>query len=368
MLQQMTIQQLADKVLDMRTRRHDFLVDTADLAWSLADMDDTGDPGCRLLLHTRDEASTLFNGGLSDRAYSQVLTALGVPKKYADRLRTHPAGPVRELLPDQLNTLSEFGRSRRMIRTYGLPDRPPGYGATVRAFLSDRYRRLDNDRVLSEMIHRVPDDLHVESCAITDDHMYVKLVRDGTVLDDGNYLGGIQQGVVIRNSEVGAGALTVRPMLFRLVCSNGMTSTLAQRFVHLGSTRHDTGLVPFGDDTLRKEDAAILAKAVDAVAWAVSESTGRVLLADIGKAQGDTIRDAAKAVEQLADSADLTDDEGADVLRYLAEGGEFTRWGLVNAVTRASQDATDYGRGSQLEQLGGMVLAGRVGSTLNTDD
>ena len=45
------------------------------------------------------------------------------------------------------------------------------------------------------------------------------------------------------------------------------------------------------------------------------------------------------------------------MLGYLIEGGDLTRYGLSNAVTRYSQDVEDYDRASWLEELGGEVIA-----------
>jgi hypothetical protein len=35
---------------------------------------------------------------------------------------------------------------------------------------------------------------------------------------------------------------------------------------------------------------------------------------------------------------------------------ELTRYGLIQAVTRASQEVEDYDRATELEQLGGQIL------------
>ena len=37
--------------------------------------------------------------------------------------------------------------------------------------------------------------------------------------------------------------------------------------------------------------------------------------------------------------------------------GDCSQYGLINAVTRASQDIEDYGRATELERLGGELLA-----------
>ena len=45
------------------------------------------------------------------------------------------------------------------------------------------------------------------------------------------------------------------------------------------------------------------------------------------------------------------------MLNHLIQGGDLSKFGLSNAVTRFSQDVESYDRASQLEQLGGEVIA-----------
>ncbi len=44
------------------------------------------------------------------------------------------------------------------------------------------------------------------------------------------------------------------------------------------------------------------------------------------------------------------------MLRHLATGGDFTRFGLLNAVTRTAEDAESYDRAIELERVGGEIL------------
>ena len=64
-----------------------------------------------------------------------------------------------------------------------------------------------------------------------------------------------------------------------------------------------------------------------------------------------------RAVEMLANRHCLTQDETGSVLRHLISAGDLSRFGLINAVTRASQDIPDYDRSTELERLGGQVMA-----------
>jgi hypothetical protein len=52
----------------------------------------------------------------------------------------------------------------------------------------------------------------------------------------------------------------------------------------------------------------------------------------------------------------ITESESHGVLQYLIEGGDFSLYGLANAVTRFSQDVTSYDRATKLEEIGYSVL------------
>jgi hypothetical protein len=44
------------------------------------------------------------------------------------------------------------------------------------------------------------------------------------------------------------------------------------------------------------------------------------------------------------------------VLSHLIQGGDLSRWGLANAITRQSQDEESYDMATQLEVDGGSVI------------
>lgn len=67
--------------------------------------------------------------------------------------------------------------------------------------------------------------------------------------------------------------------------------------------------------------------------------------------------DPVKEVELLADKFLLTQNERGDVLRKLFMSGDNSRYGLFNAVTAASQIADSYERATDLERIGGEILA-----------
>ncbi len=67
--------------------------------------------------------------------------------------------------------------------------------------------------------------------------------------------------------------------------------------------------------------------------------------------------DPVQSVEILADKFSLNQNERGDVLRQLFMGRDSSRYGLINAVTAASQIAESYERATELERIGGELLA-----------
>ena len=72
-----------------------------------------------------------------------------------------------------------------------------------------------------------------------------------------------------------------------------------------------------------------------------------------------------EAVEVLGDKYLLNKNERASVLRHFIMDNDFSQFGLVNAVTRASQDVEDYNRATELERIGGTVLEDSIKAKKN---
>lgn len=63
----------------------------------------------------------------------------------------------------------------------------------------------------------------IASCDITETHLYLKVINKSmkAEITEGDI---VQAGFVVSNSEIGLGALKVEPLVYRLVCKNGMIS------------------------------------------------------------------------------------------------------------------------------------------------
>jgi hypothetical protein len=63
-----------------------------------------------------------------------------------------------------------------------------------------------------------------------------------------------------------------------------------------------------------------------------------------------------QGIRELSNRFGIADFEATSILNFLSAGGDLTRWGTLNAVTRASQDVENYDRATELEALGGAIL------------
>ena len=66
--------------------------------------------------------------------------------------------------------------------------------------------------------------------------------------------------------------------------------------------------------------------------------------------------DPVAAVNKIAKKYTLNETQENAVLRHLIEGSDLSRWGLTNAVTRASQDVESYDDATDMERAGGKII------------
>ena len=70
----------------------------------------------------------------------------------------------------------------------------------------------------------------------------------------------VQAGVIVSNSEVGMGAVSIQPFVYRLVCSNGMVVTqMGKRRTHVGRVQEaiEDSFNIYTSETQEAEDRAL---------------------------------------------------------------------------------------------------------------
>lgn len=338
MKQQLELREFADKVYHNRFNKHDFVADTRSLV-----LRRTGTDDLRLLAPAADAEYEINN-----HAHSQIASRLKIPKIYYDRLLTdHP-----DLLAQQVSQLFHREPERRMVRTLN---------GTARGFLSDKFRTdMDNYDVAEAalpILEAVPD-MKVLSCAVTDTRMYLKAqfpqLRGDVKVGDT-----VTGGVVISNSEVGCGSLNIEVLLFRLICLNGMVGKSLVRKFHVGAKQgvSDDAYSVLSQTTRDKSAEAMRAIIGDVVKAATDEAKFELELDKLRDATEQRVDgDVPKAIEVLGNKLNLNQQEQSGVLSRLIEGGDLSRWGVANAVTRAASDIDDYDRATELERIGGKII------------
>ena len=171
----------------------------------------------------------------------------------------------------------------------------------------------------------------------------------------------VQAGIVISNSEVGCGSVRVEPMIFRLVCTNGMILPSALRRHHIGKAgegewNEGDAYEVFSDATRKLDDKAFWAKVNDVTMSALDSIRFRENLAKLAQTTAIDTGKPQEAVEIVGATFGLLEQEQETVLTHLAKGGDLSLWGLANAVTRSAEDMESYDRAIELERIGGQVI------------
>jgi hypothetical protein len=282
--------------------------------------------------------------GLNNVAHSQVAAALKIPKPYYDRMRTEQP----ELLAHNVNVWMHKEPKNKMFRTLD---------GNLRAFVSDRFRPLDNSDLAEAVLPTLADlDLTVESCELTEQRMYIKAIHP-TLTSEVKVGTIMAAGVVIKGSDVGMGSTEILRFVKELRCTNGwiVEKTVSQR--HIGRSTSvgdiDNAREFFTDHTRRQEDKAFFLKMRDTVAALFNKDEFEKSLTKFREAgEQEITADPMKVVEFVADKYRFTEDEKGSCLSHLIRGGDLSKLGLGAAITRTAQDLEDYDRATEFEATG----------------
>jgi hypothetical protein len=339
--------------------------------------------GGKLYLTGKDEATVrLIGSGLSveimDQALPQVASRVSpkIPSKWVKEMRDEWP----QHMADILTTMLRDTGKRRLVRILD---------GQCRAFLSDRYRILDNyDLAFASLDAARNHGAEVMEAAISDKKMKLKLINkqlwDKIDMTRSNseksdwYAGGLGNqehlgrvsarstgdlpggpGTVwpiatISNSETGHGGLSVRLGILAGICFNLATVEEVASMIHLGQ-QNDVGI--FQPETCALEARAIMAKCADAIRAAFTPEVFSALVERCRHAQDQEVKDSIEAVNNFVASTDLISDDAKDsLLRYFVQDYDPTVWGFSNAVSRLSQDYTNSDVATEIEELAGTVI------------
>ena len=125
-----TIQNLYGELERQRAARKDLIADTRSITVNSVN-------GLSMLTVATDSDKLSYR--ISEIAHRQIADRLGIPYKYYERMRQENPALLDSNINSWLNTTPE----KRMLRTLD---------GKLRAFLSDRYRRLDNLELVDHVL------------------------------------------------------------------------------------------------------------------------------------------------------------------------------------------------------------------------
>ncbi len=351
--------ELAAELERQNNAKRDFTAMTPGIEFEVAPMIETGSipvkPGFNYIDNVVDKKppQLLLQGVdsafmISPHTHGQIASHLDIPKRYYDTmLKENP-----DLLSLTVNTLFRRKPAPRLVRTLD---------GRARAFLSNKYRTIDNYQIASLALEVMQDSgASIVSSEVTESKLYIKALFPKTEAEvkKGDP---VQAGVMITNSEIGMGRMAVQPLIMRLVCLNGMVMQDSSiKRTHLGARMEteDGGLATeFRADTLQALDRALALQIRDTMKALASPDK---ILEHVERLQVTTTRliegDPVAAVQVLQKRAGFGDEDRGGILRHLIQGGDLSQWGLCNAVTRYSQDVDDYDLATGMEVLGGQII------------
>ena len=332
----MNLVELAKEIMRRAESKKDFVADTTDLVFESGALS-VGDAGAY---------------PLTDHAHGQIADRVGIPKRYYDRMRADAP----DLLAGNVNHWFRERPERRMVRTLD---------GKARAFLSDRYHRIDNERIAEAVLPVLLEGGGhgaVVSCCVTDSKLYIQALFPRL---EGEVRRGdpVQGGVIISNGEIGDGALDVRPMVYRLVCTNGLVlGQIAEdarlRRNHVGR-RVEIGedYSVYSDETLKADDRALSLKIRDSIRTLAQPQLFARILAELrDAAQQPPVGNPIAAVAELGNAYPVAQGERDSILTNLIRGGDYSKWGMVNAITELANEHPSYDRAVELQLMGGRLL------------
>lgn len=363
----LSLENLLTTVIEQRDSKRDFVANTKESMTMVAAEDMPNKVAIVLL---KEGSSELERFSITENCHRQIAGRLQIPLKHYFRMLED----YRDLIVNEVNAIFQAEPQTRLLRTMD---------GKARAFLSDRYRTIDNDEVIEQALPPivqgdVPSQLLSSNVSENAMHIKVLFTGDNLAQDIGelarpsNHIGGqnngssrdiIRPGAIISNSETGHGRLRIDGFFYRDFCFNGCVYGTEEIFSykrnHIGTRLESNGdFEVFTDETKRKQNELIIAEVTDSISALTNEENVRKM--------GDSLRDmkdstvvenAFAAVDQLAKEVDIRDGEKESIISNLLTDGDFTKWGMLNAVTKvANTDDVDYSRACELENIGGQLI------------
>lgn len=282
-------------------------------------------------------------------AFGQLCNRVGAPANYVREL---PATLACQNLNHGLANLSDKSDTAQLLfhRNGDL---------LLRAFTSDKYARIWNWEVAERLLalqargweparpdfNAGPD--AAPALYASDHDLFVFIRNRAAVITEPGNPDGLQRGVIVENSEVGAGALKLTRFLYRAMCGNhiiwGASKVLEISVRHVGNARsrwslYQTAVARYMDSSASEEEARVAAARTTLIA-----------------ADKEAVLDKLFGMRQLSISR-KTLEAGYEAVNREQDGDPRTVWGIVQGLTRHSQGTPYADQRAQLDRAAGRIM------------
>ena len=306
----------------------------------------------------------------NDIALGGIGEKLKIPVPYLRRMAEENV----PLLDKNVNSWFERDHRRFLVRC--LRHNTTGSDGMARAFLSDRFLRIDNlDVLLAALdgIRRAGVAVDVASCDLTDRRMYVRFVSpeiqvmapellrnyrspfDGR---RGSDLPVISGGFIITNSETGFGKYSLAPYIRVEVCKNGQTvdrGVLSR--THIGAKiTDDDGIIDPSPETMKQLLGLITEQTKDAVRAYLDIDFVTRAVRDLEKAAGIVVAKPDETIKIVGQKLKYTEEQQQDILAHFISGADLSAGGIMQAVTSYGRSVSDADVAHRMETTASQAL------------
>jgi hypothetical protein len=225
---------------------------------------------------------------------------------------------------------------------------------TARAVCSNRYKRIDNDVVVTHSLNKLMDlGLDIKYVNYDRDTLNVTAVNPKV---EGEVSKGdvVQSGVTITNSEIGSGSLMIQPFIYRLVCTNGM---VAPRYLNRFYSKHVGKIIidPSQDD----QYITIIDKMQKQIDLVNDNEVWKESFQKLKDSTKQTIN--SHQIVELVKKQGVTESERAQIFErlnhYVGDTFTTTKYDLANAITNLGNDEEKSDQRARFfQELGGLIV------------
>ena len=320
------------------------------------------------LFEVQDRDGNVHEYNITNWTHGQLANYTGIPYSYYNKVM----GTSTKLLAENVNHW--FAQNKDDVRMVRLD------GDYMRAFVSDRFKRIDNYDVASIAVaeaKQVTETIKFRQAWVTDKMMNLELIDPTQIIYiDPDKQAQFEQhepsehyfykpgedvymaGISITNSEVGYKAFEAQTYLYRLSCSNGLVMPYSVRRVHLGG-RTDEG--DWSRKTRELDISLTESQIRDIVRKAFDKNSIDKAIDELRKAKNEKIPHPQVFVDITAKEFAFTDTEKDNIWSNLSVEGDLSKYGFIQAMTRTAQmhlGKVENERKYEMEKIAGTLVAG----------